>query len=101
METIDYYYSTRSSFAYLGAARIAALAAKYGRRLVHKPVLLSVILPPTGAQPFNVRPPHRTAYMRRDLQRCRCFSVGARIRITCIIMLDKINILQDKVNILL
>ncbi len=70
METIDYYYSTRSSFAYLGAARIAALAVKYGRRLVHKPLLLSDILKPIGAQPFGKRPPHRTAYMRRDLQRC-------------------------------
>lgn len=70
METIDYYYSTRSSFAYLGAARIAALAAKYGRRLVHKPIILSTTLPPIGAQQFADRPPHRTAYMRRDFQRC-------------------------------
>ncbi len=69
MGTIDYYYSVRSSFTYLGAARINALAAKYGRRLVHKPILLSVIMPPIGAQPFGERPPHRTAYMRRDFQR--------------------------------
>ncbi len=70
METIDYYYSTRSSFAYLGAARIGALAAKYGRRLVHKPLVLATTLPPIGAQQFADRPPHRTAYMRRDFQRC-------------------------------
>lgn len=69
MKTIEYYYSVRSSFTYLGAARIAALAAKYGRRLVHKPIFLSVILPPTGVLPFDQRPPHRTAYMRRDFQR--------------------------------
>jgi len=70
METIDYYYSTRSSFAYLGAARISSLAAKYGRRLVHKPLVLSITLPPIGAQQFADRPPQRTAYMRRDFQRC-------------------------------
>jgi len=70
VKTLDYYYSVRSSFAYLGAARIAALARRFGRTLVHKPVLLAVTLPPIGAQPFEDRPPLRTAYMRRDLERC-------------------------------
>ena len=70
LKTIEYYYSLRSSFTYLGAARIADLAAEYGRRLIHKPIFLSVILPPSGALPFDQRPPHRTAYMRRDLERC-------------------------------
>ncbi|RMD60767.1 MAG: 2-hydroxychromene-2-carboxylate isomerase [Alphaproteobacteria bacterium] len=67
--TIDYYYSIRSSFAYLGAARLNALARRHDRRIVHRPILLSVILPAVGAQPFDERPPHRTAYMRRDLER--------------------------------
>lgn len=69
MPTIDYYYSIRSSFTYLGAAHINRLAKDHGRRLVHKPLLLSVILPPIGAQQFADRPPQRTAYMRRDLAR--------------------------------
>ena len=69
MKVIDYYYSVRSSFTYLGAARIAELARRHGRRLVHKPILLSVIMPPIGAQQFDERPPLRNGYMRLDLQR--------------------------------
>lgn len=79
MKVIDYYYSVRSSFTYLGAARIAELARRHGRRLVHKPILLSVIMPPTGAIPFDKWPPHRTAYMRRDHQRWATL-LGLRIQ---------------------
>lgn len=69
MKVIEYYYSIRSSFTYLGAAHINRLAKENSRRLVHKPLLLSVILPPIGAQQFADRPPLRTHYMRRDLER--------------------------------
>ena len=30
MKTIDYYYSTRSNFTYLGAGRLNALAREHG-----------------------------------------------------------------------
>lgn len=69
IKTIDYYYSIRSSFTYLGAAQINELTKQYGRRLIHKPLLLSVTMPPIGAQQFADRPPLRTAYMRHDLAR--------------------------------
>ena len=66
---IEYYYSVRSSFTYLGSARIGALARRFGRRLVHRPILLAVTVPASGALPFVERPPHRNAYARRDLLR--------------------------------
>ncbi|SLN64921.1 2-hydroxychromene-2-carboxylate isomerase [Oceanibacterium hippocampi] len=37
-EPIEYFYSVRSSFTYLGAARLNALAAEFGLSVVHRPV---------------------------------------------------------------
>ena len=60
-EVIEYFYSTRSSFTYLGHAEIVRLAAQHGRRLVHRPVFLSVVVPGTGGIPFQDRHPARLA----------------------------------------
>ncbi len=56
MNTIDYYYSTRSNFTYLGAARLNALADQYGRKIVHRPIILSLTMPPIGGMDFGERP---------------------------------------------
>jgi len=69
VKTIDYYYSTRSNFTYLGAARINALARAHGRRLVHRPILLSVVMPPIGGMPFGERPTMLRNYAMRDALR--------------------------------
>ena len=63
--TIDYYYSTRSIYAYFGAARIVALARRFGRRLVHRPVDLSRVVPAAGSQPFAERSPTLRRYQDR------------------------------------
>lgn len=60
-KVIEYYYSTRSIYAYFGAARIVALARQSGRRLVHIPVDLSRVVPAAGSQPFA----ERSATVRR------------------------------------
>ena len=66
---IEYFYSTRSSFTYLGHAEIVALALKHGRRLRHRPVLLSIVVPGTGGIPFQERHPARLRQAWEDLQR--------------------------------
>ena len=68
-EVIEYFYSTRSSFTYLGHAEIVRLAAQHGRRLIHRPVFLSVVVPGTGGIPFQERHPARLAQAWEDLQR--------------------------------
>lgn len=68
-KTIDYYYSTRSNFTYLGATRVAALAAEHGRRLVHRPILLSETMPAIGGLPFDQRPTMLRSYAMRDALR--------------------------------
>ena len=68
--TIDYYYSTRSIYAYFGAERIVALAHKAGRRLVHKPIDLSRVIPASGSLAFERRPPsHKSFFFGREIER--------------------------------
>jgi len=69
-KTIDYYYSTRSNFTYLGAARLNALAKTHGRTIVHRPILLSVTMPPIGGLPFGERPTMLRHYAMNDALRC-------------------------------
>lgn len=69
-KTIDYYYSTRSNFTYIGAARLNAMAKASGRRIVHRPILLSVVMPPIGGLPFGERPTMLRNYAMRDALRC-------------------------------
>lgn len=70
MKTIDYYYSTRSNFTYIGAARLNALAEKYGRTIVHRPILLSKTMPPIGGMQFGERPTMLRHYAMVDALRC-------------------------------
>ncbi len=69
MKTIDYYYSTRSNFTLLGAGRLNALAAKYKRRIVHRPILLSETMKPLKAIPFHKRPAILRNYAMHDALR--------------------------------
>jgi len=69
MSTIDYYYSTRSNYAYLGAARLNALATQHNRTIVHRPVILSITMPPIGGQDFAERPIMLRNYAAADALR--------------------------------
>jgi len=69
VKTIDYYYSTRSNFTYLGAARLNAMAKAHGRRIVHRPILLSVTMPAIGGMAFGERPTMLRNYSMRDALR--------------------------------
>jgi 2-hydroxychromene-2-carboxylate isomerase len=69
MNTIDYYYSTRSNFTLLGAGRLNALAAKYHRRVLHRPILLSHTMKPLKSTPFDKRPAILRNYAMHDALR--------------------------------
>ena len=53
--TIEYFYSVRSSFTYLGAARLNALAGRHDLDIIHQPVDLAKVVdalsPVAGAHP--------------------------------------------------
>ena len=69
LSPITAFYSVRGSFAYLGQQEIARLARQYGRPLLHKPMLLSIVVPETGGIWFTDRHPARVRHAWDDFQR--------------------------------
>ncbi len=70
---IDYYASLNSPWTHLGAARIEALAAKYGASMRIYPVDFGTIFPASGGLPLPKRAPQRQAYRMMELRRWRDF----------------------------
>jgi 2-hydroxychromene-2-carboxylate isomerase len=70
MKTIEYFYSTRSIYAYFGSERVMTLAQRFGRRLVHHPIDLSKVVPAAGSLPFAQRSAAHKAYQfGREIER--------------------------------
>lgn len=70
MKTIEYFYAAHSAFAYLGSAKLKAIAQAAGRRIVHRPVDLRRVVAEAGAQPFGRRSAaHRAYYFGREIER--------------------------------
>lgn len=68
--SIDYYYSTRSIYAYFGAERIVSLARASGRKLVHKPVNLGRVVPASGSLAIDQRSGgHKRYFFGREIER--------------------------------
>lgn len=79
---VDYFYSVRSSFTYLGAARLNALAARHGLAIRHHPIDLGVLIgafdqvaeqktadrPYAGARVYE-KSPIREGYTRSEYRR--------------------------------
>jgi 2-hydroxychromene-2-carboxylate isomerase len=69
---IDFYFDFSSPYGYLAAQKIDALAARYGRTVDWRPVLLGVIFKETGAAPLTVVP-LKGDYSKRDFARSARF----------------------------
>jgi 2-hydroxychromene-2-carboxylate isomerase len=65
---IEFYFEFASPYGYLASTRIDALAARYGREVSWRPIMLGAAFKLTGAQPL-VRTPLKGDYMMRDLPR--------------------------------
>lgn len=65
---IDFYFDFSSPYGYLAAEQIEGLAARHGRKVAWRPILLGAVFPRTGSQPLlNI--PLKGDYARRDLAR--------------------------------
>ena len=65
---IDFYFDFSSPYGYLAAAQIDDLAARHGREVAWRPILLGAVFPQTGSQPLlNI--PLKGDYARRDMAR--------------------------------
>lgn len=66
---IDYYVSLNSPWTHLGAARIEALAKKYGASMKIFPVDFGAVFAASGGLPLPKRSPQRQAYRLQELRR--------------------------------
>ena len=65
---IDFYFDFSSPYGYFASTRIDELAAKYGRSVVWRPMLLGAVFKITGQQPLSTVP-LKNSYMAHDLTR--------------------------------
>jgi len=70
-ETIDYYFSLVSPWAYLGHAHFLEVANRFGVGVAFKPVNLPPVFEVTGGLPLSKRNPVRQRYRQVELQRWR------------------------------
>ncbi|TXF12630.1 2-hydroxychromene-2-carboxylate isomerase [Pelomicrobium methylotrophicum] len=76
---IDFYFDFSSPYGYFGSCRIEALAAKYDREVVWRPILLGAVFKLTGGQPLPTIP-LKSDYAHRDILRCaRYYGIPFRI----------------------
>jgi 2-hydroxychromene-2-carboxylate isomerase len=65
---IDFYFDFSSPYGYFASTKIDELAAKHGRSVVWRPMLLGAVFKITGQQPLATVPLKNT-YMAHDLAR--------------------------------
>ncbi|MCP4817692.1 MAG: 2-hydroxychromene-2-carboxylate isomerase [Shimia sp.] len=68
--TIEYFYSTHSAFAYLGAKRLAEISAAHDCHLIHRPFELSPVVEAAGGLSFAGRTQaHVDYFFGREIER--------------------------------
>lgn len=67
-EPIDFYFDFSSPYAYLASHRIGALAERFGRDVMWRPMMLGVAFAATGGKPL-VEIPLKGEYAKLDLAR--------------------------------
>ncbi|HET6491357.1 MAG TPA: 2-hydroxychromene-2-carboxylate isomerase [Burkholderiales bacterium] len=76
---IDFYFDFSSPYGYFASSRIDDLAAKYGREVVWRPILLGAVFKITGQQPLPTIP-LKGSYAKHDLVRsARLFGVPFKV----------------------
>jgi 2-hydroxychromene-2-carboxylate isomerase len=71
-EPLEFYFDFSSPYAYLASEQIDALAARYGRQVKWRPILLGVVFKATGGAPLT-EIPLKGDYSRRDFDRSARF----------------------------
>ena len=71
-EPIEFYFDFTSPYGYLMSEKIDDLAARFGRKVKWRPILLGVVFKATGAQPL-AQVPLKGEYSKRDFARSARF----------------------------
>jgi 2-hydroxychromene-2-carboxylate isomerase len=70
MTDIEYFYSAHSLYAYIGARKLAQIAAASGRRIRHRPMDLRAVVAASGAVAFGKRSQaHKDYFFGREMER--------------------------------
>lgn len=69
MEDIDYYFSTLSTWSYVGSRAFRDLAKRCDVKVHHKPTNLLTLFEATGGLPAGQRPPQRQAWRKIEMKR--------------------------------
>lgn len=70
MPEIEYFYSTHSAYAYIGALHFYDIAKKYGAEIIHRPIDLNPVIEATSGEPFGYRSEaHRLYFFDREIER--------------------------------
>lgn len=72
MNPIDFYFDFSSPYGYLAAQKVETLAARHGRTVRWRPMLLGVVFKQTGAAPLT-EVPVKGPYSRHDFARSARF----------------------------
>lgn len=67
-EPIEFYFDFSSPYGYLASEKIDGVAAKYGRKVRWRPILLGVVFRETGVLPLT-KVPLKGAYSEHDFSR--------------------------------
>ena len=70
--SIDFYFDYSSPYGYFSAMMIDGLAARHGRNVNWKPILLGAVFKVTGGRPLPTLP-LKGNYSKRDMARSACF----------------------------
>ena len=65
---IDFYFEFASPYGYMAACRIDELAARYGREVAWRPIMLGAVFKVTGSKP-NMAIPLKGPYLLKDVPR--------------------------------
>ncbi len=69
MVDIDYYFSTLSTWSYVGSRAFRDLTKRYDVKVHHKPTNLLTLFEATGGLPAGQRPPQRQAWRKIEMTR--------------------------------
>lgn len=72
-EPIEFYFDFSSPYGYLMSEKIDAVAARYGRQVKWRPILLGIVFQATGVRPPMEGGGNKATYMARDIQRSARF----------------------------
>lgn len=72
-EPIEFYFDFSSPYGYLLSEQIDDLAARHGRRVKWRPILLGVVFQATGSAPLTKQFPAKADYSVRDFSRSARF----------------------------